>query len=89
MKIGINGLGRIGRTFLRLIHNHPEIQVVAANDIADTQTICHLLFFDSIHGKAYSRPHSQDDDTIIFGCHKIKMLHEKNPQNIFYKKMHL
>lgn len=82
MKIGINGLGRIGRTFLRLIHNHPEIQVVAANDIADTQTICHLLFFDSIHGKAYSRPHSQDDDTIIFGCHKIKMLHEKNPQNV-------
>ncbi|MAW96617.1 MULTISPECIES: type I glyceraldehyde-3-phosphate dehydrogenase [unclassified Leeuwenhoekiella] len=50
VKIGINGFGRIGRRLFRLLHNHPDIEVVAVNDLADGFTLAHLLKYDSIHG---------------------------------------
>ncbi len=50
IKIAINGFGRIGRTLFRLIQNHPQIEVVAINDLADAKTLSHLLKYDSIHG---------------------------------------
>lgn len=50
IKIGINGFGRIGRRLLRLLHNHPSIEVLAINDIADPATLAHLFKYDSIHG---------------------------------------
>ena len=49
-RIAINGFGRIGRNLFRLLINHPEIEVVAVNDIADAATMAHLLKYDSIHG---------------------------------------
>jgi glyceraldehyde 3-phosphate dehydrogenase len=49
-KIAINGFGRIGRNLFRLLLNHPTIEVVAINDLADTKTMAHLLKYDSIHG---------------------------------------
>ena len=50
IKVGINGFGRIGRRVFRLLLEHPDIEVVAINDIADTRTLSHLLKYDSIHG---------------------------------------
>ncbi|MEE1896921.1 type I glyceraldehyde-3-phosphate dehydrogenase [Flavobacterium rakeshii] len=50
IKIAINGFGRIGRNLFRLLLNHPEIEVVAINDIADAKTMAHLIKYDSIHG---------------------------------------
>lgn len=49
-RIAINGFGRIGRNLFRLLLDHPTIEVVAINDIADTKTMAHLLKYDSIHG---------------------------------------
>ncbi len=51
LKIGINGFGRIGRTFFRLSQNHPVFEVVAINDLASTETLAHLLKYDSVHGR--------------------------------------
>ena len=50
IKIAINGFGRIGRNLFRLLLDHPQIEVVAVNDIADSATMAHLLKYDSIHG---------------------------------------
>ena len=50
IRVGINGFGRIGRSLFRLLHNHPEITVVAVNDLMDLKTAGHLLKYDSIHG---------------------------------------
>ena len=51
-KIGINGFGRIGRQVLRsLKQRHPDtIEVVAINDVGETETNGHLLKFDSTYG---------------------------------------
>jgi glyceraldehyde 3-phosphate dehydrogenase len=51
VKIGINGFGRIGRLVLRAAWNHPEIDVIAINDLADAATMAHLLKYDSVHGR--------------------------------------
>ncbi len=50
IRIGINGFGRIGRNLFRLLLDHPDIEVVAINDLADAKTLSHLLKYDSIHG---------------------------------------
>ena len=46
IKVGINGFGRIGRRVFRLLLQHPEIEVVAINDIADAKT-CLLYTSDA------------------------------------------
>ena len=50
-RIGINGFGRIGRSFLRVSAERPDLEVVAINDIMDTRTLAHLLEFDSTYGR--------------------------------------
>ena len=50
IKVAINGFGRIGRTVFKCIQQHPDIMVVAINDLADARTLSHLLKYDSIHG---------------------------------------
>lgn len=50
IRIGINGFGRIGRSLFRLLHKHPNIEVVHINDLADSRTLSHLLKYDSVHG---------------------------------------
>ena len=50
IRVAINGFGRIGRNLFRLLLNHPNIEVVAINDIADIKTMSHLVKYDSIHG---------------------------------------
>jgi glyceraldehyde 3-phosphate dehydrogenase len=81
MKIGINGLGRIGRTFLRLLAHRTDIEVVAANDLADNRTLGHLLHFDSIHGTSSERP-VLSENVLHFSNHRIHLYHEKDPGNI-------
>lgn len=49
-RVAINGFGRIGRTVFRLLLNHPDIEVVAINDLVNSKTLSHLLKYDSIHG---------------------------------------
>ena len=50
-KIGINGFGRIGRNVFRALMDHPELEVVAVNDLTDAGTLAHLLKYDSVHGR--------------------------------------
>ena len=51
IKIGINGFGRIGRLVFRAALKHPDVEVVAINDLTDAATMAHLLTYDSVHGK--------------------------------------
>ncbi|PIS17235.1 MAG: type I glyceraldehyde-3-phosphate dehydrogenase, partial [Candidatus Nealsonbacteria bacterium CG09_land_8_20_14_0_10_42_14] len=52
IKIAINGFGRIGRpVFRRILESHPNLQVVAINDLTDPETLKHLLKYDSVYGK--------------------------------------
>jgi glyceraldehyde 3-phosphate dehydrogenase len=50
VKLGINGFGRIGRLVFRATLKHPDVEVVAVNDLTDSATMAHLLKYDSVHG---------------------------------------
>lgn len=79
--IGINGFGRIGRTLFRLSLEHPGIEVVAINDLADARTLSHLLKYDSIHG-VLKADISHDQNHIVVNQQKIPLTSGKNPQEI-------
>jgi glyceraldehyde 3-phosphate dehydrogenase len=89
-RIAINGFGRIGRNLFRLLLNHPEIEVVAINDIADTKTMAHLIKYDSIHGVLPQAVIADEKGFTIDGKHFL-FFHEKSiaklnwsPLNIDY-----
>ena len=81
VNVAINGFGRIGRTFFRLLANHPVIQVVAINDLADAKTLSHLLKYDSIHG-IFSNDISYEDHFIKVGTTKIPVINSNHPNKL-------
>lgn len=54
IKLAINGFGRIGRQAFKIALEKPEIEIVAINDLADTQTLVTLLKYDTVYG-VYSK----------------------------------
>jgi glyceraldehyde 3-phosphate dehydrogenase len=85
-KIAINGFGRIGRNLFRLLVDHPTIEVVAINDIADNKTMAHLLKYDSIHG-IFAHDVTADEKGIIAQGKHIAFFHEKNIANLDWKSL--
>lgn len=83
-RIAINGFGRIGRNLFRLLLNHPTIEVVAINDIADKKTMAHLAKYDSIHGVLPSVVSHDEKGIIVDGKHFL-FFHEKNISNLDWK----
>src|SRR5438132_115307 len=82
----INGFGRIGRNVLRAMSQKQVERVVAINDLTDTHTLAHLLKWDSVHGK-FEGEIGYDDENIIVRGHKIKVLKERDPANLPWKKL--
>ena len=80
-QIAINGFGRIGRNLFRLLLNHPSIEVVAINDIADNKTMAHLIKYDSIHG-ILPYDVSFDDQSIIVDGKSYLFFHEREITNL-------
>ncbi len=87
IKIAINGFGRIGRpTFRRIFDNHPDLEVVAINDLTDTKTLAHLLKYDSIYG-IYQKSIKAGENNIVVDGKEIKIFSEKEPDNLPWKKL--
>lgn len=86
IRIAINGFGRIGRNLFRLLLNHPNIQVIAINDIADNKTMSHLLKYDSIHG-VLPLACSFDENTISVGANTYLFFHEKEISSLNWKAL--
>jgi glyceraldehyde 3-phosphate dehydrogenase len=84
-RIAINGFGRIGRNLFRLLLNHPEIEVVAINDIADNKTMAHLAKYDSIHGVLPFEV-SYNEESILVNNKSFLFFHEKSICNLDWKK---
>ncbi len=79
VRVGINGFGRIGRNFFRAaIESGADIEVVAANDLADVSTMAHLLKYDTILGR-FPGEVEPVADGIRVGGHTIKIFAERDP----------
>ena len=87
-RIAINGFGRIGRNLFRLLLNHPDIEVIAINDIADTRTMAHLVKYDSIHGVLPQIVTEDEKGFFIDGKHFL-FFHEKSITNLDWKSINI
>ncbi|WP_413512664.1 type I glyceraldehyde-3-phosphate dehydrogenase [Myroides odoratus] len=76
IKVAINGFGRIGRNLFKLLLDHPVIEVVAINDLAEVQTMAHLVKYDSIHG-ILQVPVTCDENHLIINQKKIPYFRAK------------
>jgi glyceraldehyde 3-phosphate dehydrogenase len=83
-KIGINGFGRIGRNVYRAALNNPDVEVVAVNDLTDTDTLAHLLKYDTVHGTLDAEIQASGDNLTING-QKLTVFSEKDPAKIDWK----
>ena len=49
-KVAINGMGRIGRAALKIIMEHPSLELVAMNDLMPLDNLIYLLKYDTVYG---------------------------------------
>lgn len=88
LKIGINGFGRIGRAFFRVVSERPTLEVVAVNDLGTLASAAYLLKYDTVYGKApFSVVIAEDGHGLIAGGKNIAFTSEKEPGNIPWGKM--
>jgi len=85
-KVAINGFGRIGRVFTSAIQNNLNIELVAINDLADVNTLAHLLKYDSVHGK-FNGTVTVEDNHLIINSKKVTVCSERNPENLPWSKL--
>jgi len=88
INIAINGFGRIGRNLFRLLINHPSINVVAINDLADAKTLAHLLKYDSIHGVCKAEINHTQTAIVVDGK-SIPLFNQGNIENLNWRPYHV
>ncbi|MEW6276349.1 MAG: type I glyceraldehyde-3-phosphate dehydrogenase [Bacillota bacterium] len=86
VKVGINGFGRIGRNVFRAARKHPELEIVAVNDLTDAKTLAHLLMYDSVHG-IYQNPVTATESGFVVNDREVKVLAERDPGNLSWREL--
>src|SRR5215210_8689389 len=86
VKVGINGFGRIGRNVLRTALGDPEIDFVAVNDLTDTNTLAHLLKYDSVLGNL-DHDISATANGIKIGNEEFRVFSERDPAKIDWESV--
>jgi glyceraldehyde 3-phosphate dehydrogenase len=84
IKVAINGYGRIGRNIVRALYESGrtnEIQIVAINDLGDSNTNAHLTQYDSVHGK-FPFEVTVDGDYIVINGDRIRVFSERDPSKL-------
>ncbi len=81
VNIAINGFGRIGRMVFRAALGHPDIEVVAINDLTDAAAMAHLLAYDSVHGRLDAEVEPAEDGLRVDGT-VIPLTAIKSPEKL-------
>ena len=89
IKVGINGYGRIGRNILRALYESKrtnEIEIIAINDLGDTNTNAHLTQYDTAHG-IFPGTVTVENDNMIINGDKVHVLSERDPSKLPWGKL--
>lgn len=88
-KIAINGYGRIGRCFHRILlgGGHDDFEVVAINDLTDAKMLAHLLKHDSVHGVVKGAEIKADGENVVVNGKAIPVLSVRDPAELPWAKM--
>jgi len=81
MRIAINGFGRIGRSVFRILEEHPDIDVVAINDLFDHDALRYLLNYDTVMGP-FGKSLVLEGDEFVTPKGRVKLLSERSPADL-------
>lgn len=84
VKVGINGLGRIGKGIISawIDRKFEGIEIVMINDVTDPSSYAHLLKYDSVHGRIGADVKTEGNTLTIGGSRKIRLTAQPNPAEI-------
>jgi len=85
-RVAINGFGRIGRAFFKLALEHPELKIVAVNDLTEPETLAYLLRYDTVYGR-YEKEVEVSGGDLKVGGERVKILSEKDPALLPWKEL--
>lgn len=91
IRIAINGYGRIGRNILRAHYEkklHPEIEIVAINDLGDVNTNAYLTQYDTTHGRFPGEVKVEGNNLVVNGD-TIRVTSERDPKNLPWKELNV
>lgn len=87
VRVGINGFGRIGRSFWRAVQKSgADVEIVAVNDLGDKKTMAHLLKYDSVMGVLPDTISATDDGILVNGK-ALRVLSERDPAKLPWKSL--
>lgn len=90
IRVAVNGFGRIGRNVLRSALQHSQygkkFEIIAVNDLGNTEILAHLLKYDSIYGKFCGEVNAKPEGIGVNG-YTIAFFSEVNPSNLPWKKL--
>ncbi|MFA6353449.1 MAG: type I glyceraldehyde-3-phosphate dehydrogenase [Candidatus Paceibacterota bacterium] len=84
IRVGINGFGRIGRAFLKIAWDRPEIEIVAVNDLGDIANMAYLLKYDTVY-RQWNHVIKTEEGFLVIDGKKIKILAQKDPSVLPWK----
>src|ERR1035437_5863812 len=86
IKVAINGFGRIGRAFLKIVWDRPEIEIVAVNDLGSIENFAYLLRHDTVYRNWNHQVEVSGTDLVIDGK-TIKFISEKDTTKLPWKDL--
>lgn len=86
-KVAINGFGRIGRLVFRIMEMDPELEVVAINDLTDSEQLAYLLKYDTNHRLLKDFEVSFNNEGILANNRLVKVYQETDPKNLPWKEL--
>jgi len=81
LRVGINGMGRIGRAFFRLAWGREGIEIGAVNDLAEARTLAHLVLHDSLSGE-WEIPLEARGSSLVVAGQEIPCTSRRSPAEI-------
>jgi glyceraldehyde 3-phosphate dehydrogenase len=84
VRVGVNGFGRIGRGFLRLLEGrgNEELEIVGINDLVDVENLAYLLRYDSVHGRFDGEVEVNDAGNLVVNGSEISISKVKDPAEL-------
>jgi glyceraldehyde 3-phosphate dehydrogenase len=88
IRVGVNGFGRIGRAFLKIAWERPEIEIVAVNDLGSIENFAYLLKYDTVYRTWHHDIKVEGNDFVIDGK-KVKFISEKDTAKLPWKDLNI
>jgi len=86
-RVAINGLGRIGRSTLKIVMDTPGLDLIASNDLGTPDDVAYLLKYDTVYGRYAKTVETTVDGSLVVGGHRLALLREPQPARLPWRSL--